>query len=418
VLNRHWDGSIVPGDLVGELIGDETIVETLDTLSSHLAACGIGTMIVIRPEIFSSDQARAYFKDRVPDLCGHIFIGPPHRLKYLKGVSNLACLTHIRSQAEAGQIRREFTYNPRRLRNVRGTLNGFAAATLLGDPKIIDRPLLLPRKTISLGAPAWSGEDRRSNDPVVAPLFLNNHDANNSAHVMVSRVRPLSQYFASRPGTLQGAPVFVAALAPDCDLPSGIAPAMRDLAYLALAGMEFTLIVLIEGAPSLTLEVLEAVAQRLNSSLRIAGFHPGLVDTDAIVLAGTPASSQFERLLSHSDYVLLFDFDWPESEINQLAILSGVKPMMLATTHPTLREMFLKTALVIPDETDHVRQYDTGDAAAPFDYPSTGSLRSLLAKSLVERLSPKSRTANMNHARSVFEEASTRLKHALGRSEP
>jgi hypothetical protein len=413
VLNRHWDGSIVPRDLAAELIGDKTVAETLDALNSQLTACGIETSIVLRPEIFGSSKALAYATNIVPDLCGHIFIGPPHRLKYLKGVPNLACLTPICSKVEADQICHEFARNPRRLMNVRGIVNGFAAARLLGDPKIIDSPLLLPRKAISSGASLRPRGCPEIKDLLVAPLFLNNHDANNSAHVMISRITPLSQYLASRSGIFQRAPVFMTALALHRDLPSSIAPAVRDLTYLALAGMEFTLIVLIEGTSSLPLEILERFARRLNTSLRIAGFHPSLIDSDAIIV--TPASRQIHGLLGVSDYVLLFDLDWPESEINQIAILSGIRPVLLATSHPCLRNSFHKTALVIQCETNHNRQRATVYAGERFDYPSTGSLRNLLATSV--RLLPRSRAVNVKHARSVFNHASVQLKAALGRAE-
>ena len=410
-MDRRWDGSIVAGERAAELISDRVIAETVDTLNSHLAASGIETKLVVRPEIFNSGRARTYIAEKVPGLCGHIFVGPPQQLKYLKGARNLACFTPICSMEEADQICRGLAYNPRRLRNVRAALNGFAVATLLGEQESINRPMLLPKKAISSAASAGPGGHRMFSDPVAAPLFLNNHDANNSAHVMLSRLKPLTQHLASHPQILQRAPVFLAALAPDCDLPTGIAPALRDFAYLALAGMQFIVIIMIEGASSLTLETLEGVAQRLNTSLKIAGFHPSLIDSDAIILI--PGSSQIGGLLGVSDYLLLFDFDWPESEINQLAIRAGVKPMLLTMANPDLRELFLETALVIPSGTDNIRPRAAAEAATPFDYPATGSLQKLLANSLVEHLSLKSRAANIKHAQSVFQNVSARLKTVL-----
>jgi hypothetical protein len=410
VLNRRWDGSIVSGEIAGELIADKTIVETIDTLNSQLVALGIGTKIVVRPELFSSDQAWAYVADKVPDLCGHIFIGPPHQLKYLQRVRNLACFTPVCSMAEAEQILREFAYNPRRLRSVQASLNGFAVATLLRDHKIINNPMLLPKNTLASRASAGMGKNNELTDPPVAPLFLNNHDANNSAHVMMSRLRPLTQHLASRPGILEGSPVFFATLEPHRDFPTALAPALRDFAYLALSGLEFTVIVVVEGASSLTIESLEGFAQRLNNSLKIAGFHSGLIDSDAIII--TPAPQQIEGLLRLSNYLLLFDFDWPQYEINQLALRSGVKPILLANAHPALREMFLETALVLPAEIDHSRR-TAADGRVPFDYPALGSLQKILAKSLVQRPSPNSRAINTKHAVSAFQNASARLKTVL-----
>jgi len=409
-LKRRWNGAVVDGDLAADLIDDPAIVKTIDVLSFHLSGLGIATKIVIRPEIFSSGPALAHIQKAVPDLCGHIFVGPPHRVKYLKGTRNLACFAPIGSTTEADEIRREFSYNPRRLQNMQACLNGFATAALLGDHRLISHPILLPKKSVVSQSSERPSRRRALDDALVTSLFLNNFDSNNSARAMTSRLKPLTEYLASRPGILNGAPVFLATIASQSDLLTGIAPALRDFAYLSLTGASATVIVLVEDASSLTIEVLEGVAERLNRSLQAAGFHQSLIDSDAIIIA--PALNPIEGLLRLTNYVLLFDFDWTESEINQRALRSGSKPMLLANAHPTIRNMYLKTALVVPEENRHLRPSALG-TAMPFGYPATGSLQKIVARALTDHSLLKNRVAMSEHAISVFRDALARLKAAF-----
>jgi hypothetical protein len=266
---------------------------------------------------------------------------------------------------------------------------------------------LLPAKSLLSGAEQDKAKAKEFLDPLVAPLFLNNYDASNSARVMCSQLRPFTQHLASRPGLIDQTPVFLAVLSPNGDLPTGIAPALRDFAYLALAGMKFTVVLMLDGVSTLSTKILENLTQRLNASLKIAGFHAGLIGSDAIIV--TPVINSLPGVLRLCSHILLFDSDWPTFEVAQSALVAGVKPILLSNAHAELKRMFGETALVISEERKHIRR-SSDEYRPPFDYPGAGSLQNILSKSMVERLSPQQRAVNSRHAVGVFRQASSRLR--------
>jgi hypothetical protein len=196
-IRCDWTGSIISTGAAKHLFVDNSLLSTYERLDAFLARQGIESSFVLRPELFNVAQYDRIIKSILPRLVGHVFVGPASRFKYLKGTRNIYCATPVTSLDKLIEITNDIGFNYCRLRGIVGGFGGFWLHQIptihSADPIVLPSTLISSNKTPALGRRAKTP----TNLPVV-PLFLNNHDAKDSANAMLSRSGSMESYLTAR----------------------------------------------------------------------------------------------------------------------------------------------------------------------------------------------------------------------------
>lgn len=328
-LLRAFPGSVVPAAELGRALAAGPLparVAGLMRLFEHLR---FETVLVPRPEMFGPPGPGPRLAGPGPRLAGHVFVGPPEGLKYLKGTPTY--LLPVAAPEPHGEAP---GHDQARLSALAGVLNGYWLPPAL-QPPVGPADVLVP------GPAMWSAGARAAalagagHPGGRTPLFLNPDDPLNAAHVMASRREAVDGAWLEALRRSRG-PVLLAVLDPEGSA-GRLAGTVRDLAHLRALGIEATLLVVLGGEARLDLAALTRLASRL---CPLVGGGPGGAALEGDEMVVLDRGATLGTLLAIADVLLLPDEDWSASEVVLLALGAGLTPwatgrgLVWAAGHP------------------------------------------------------------------------------------